>query len=236
MKKIVHICFSDRVGGAAIAAYRLNEEMNKINIHSSMLVLNKTQNQNPTIHKLSTQAKLLNKIYQRITKRKLNKKIRFGTFSCDDWGFDITKISLIEQADLIYFHWFNHEFIQLKTINKLTRKMNKKVILFLHDMWAMTGGCHYSLECKSYLDQCQYCPLLYHNGKNDLSSQVFKRKIKYIKNNENISIITPSNWLSDCSRKSFILKDLKITTIHNVLNHEIFKLLDKSCCRYIYTI
>ena len=39
--KIVHICMSDVVGGASVAAFRLNAALNEKDIESQMVVINR---------------------------------------------------------------------------------------------------------------------------------------------------------------------------------------------------
>lgn len=234
--KILHVCFADTTGGAAIATHRINEEMNRRGMHSSMLVLEKNDIQNPTIFRLSTKAVYINKIYQYITRTRLKGKIRFGTFSCDFFGVDITKYQVVKDADVIYLHWYNHDFVQLKTIYKLTHKLNKKVILYLHDMWAMTGGCHYSLDCDKYKIECKNCPLLYSANNSDLSNRIFRKKVKCFKRNPELSVVTPSNWLSQCASDSYILGNLKVRTIHNVLDQETFKPIEKVAARSVFNM
>lgn len=47
---IIHISTSDRISGAAIAAFRLNEAMNAVEgLESKMLVLNKTSSSDKVI-------------------------------------------------------------------------------------------------------------------------------------------------------------------------------------------
>lgn len=47
--QIVHINYSDKTGGAAIAAFRHNEALNRAGISSSMLVAEKTTH-TPSVH------------------------------------------------------------------------------------------------------------------------------------------------------------------------------------------
>lgn len=51
--KVLHISTSDRQGGAAIAAYRLNEALQNEGVDSKMLVYNKIT-LNPTVERFSS--------------------------------------------------------------------------------------------------------------------------------------------------------------------------------------
>ena len=48
--------------------------------------------------------------------------------------------------DIINLHWIRGGYFPIEAI----AKFNKPVVWTLHDMWAFTGGCHYSGECDRY--------------------------------------------------------------------------------------
>lgn len=48
----------------------------------------------------------------------------------------------VKNADIIYIHWALKGLLNLNSIEKIAQ-LNKPVIVFLHDMWAITGGCHH---------------------------------------------------------------------------------------------
>ena len=63
-------------------------------------------------------------------------------------------ISTIEtiNPDVIHLHWINGGFLDISTI----AKFNKPVFWTLHDIWPLTGGCHYSGECNKYENECYH--------------------------------------------------------------------------------
>ena len=70
-----------------------------------------------------------------------------GRFSIPYWGVDIANHLLVKEADIIHLHWINQGFFSLKP--SVLFKLNKPIVWTFHDMWAFTGGCHYSLGCKN---------------------------------------------------------------------------------------
>ncbi len=52
--------------------------------------------------------------------------------------------------DIINLHWVEWGFLQIETLPKF----GKPLVWTLHDMWAFTGGCHYSQECDRYQGFC----------------------------------------------------------------------------------
>ena len=230
---ILHINYSDHEGGAAIAAYRLHIAMCNHGMNSSLLVIDKKR-QDKQVYSITKRQKFFNKIFQRLTAKLLKGKIKYGAFSINLFGADITNNPLVKKADIIYLHWINKDFLSLNDLRKLLQ-LQKPVIFYMHDMWSITGGCHHSLNCKKYETQCQKCPLL--SSHIDLAKIVFNKKYKSIQNySQHIHVISPSNWLGNLVQNSNIFKNVKITIIHNVINHDIFKLVDPEAARSFLNI
>ena len=59
-------------------------------------------------------------------------------------------------------------------------KIRTPIVWSLHDMWAFTGGCHYTNECLNYLKGYGNCPVLSSNSLNDLSKKILKENKKLI--------------------------------------------------------
>lgn len=230
---ILHINYSDHEGGAAIAAYRLHKAMCNHGINSSLLVIDKKR-QHEQVYSITRRQRLLNKIFQRLTARLLKGKIKCGAFSINLFGVDITNNPLVKKADIIYLHWINRDFLSLNDLRKIFQ-LQKPVIFYMHDMWSITGGCHHSFNCKKYETQCQNCPLL--SSRIDFAKIVFNRKHKSIQNySQYIHVIAPSNWLGNLVQNSNIFKNVKTSIIHNVIDHDVFKLVNPEAARSFLNI
>lgn len=232
---IVFINESDIKGGAAIAVNRLYQAFKNINdINIEFLVQNKFSNENKIQALASTRiSKLL--VFLRFIIERLffipnekSKDIRFQ-FSLANTGLDISGHPLIKNADIIQLNWFNHGFLSLQSIRKLLA-LNKPIILILHDMWAFTGGCHYSIECTNYKIECKYCPYLKRPGSKDLSNRIFNKKLKIYKNS-NLNIVGISKWMARSAKTSKLLGNFPIFNIPNTIDTEIFIPKDKTTSR-----
>lgn len=122
------------------------------------------------------------------------------------------------KPDLIHLNWITGGFVRLESLADL----NVPIIWTLHDMWAFTGGCHYAEECTRYEKSCGACPILKSGQERDLSRWIFDRKMKTYRKIKNLTIITPSNWLADCVRKSPLLGSFPVEVIHNSLDTSAF--------------
>lgn len=238
--KITHISYSDTNGGASIAAFRLHNAMQSLGITSHLLVLQKSGDFK-SVKQINTRTNLIRTLYL-ILKNKFNniiyknKKVYSkGAFSQNNNGYDISNDILLNQSDIIYIHWINRNMLSIKNIESIL-KLQKPTFWFMHDMWAITGGCHHSFDCNKYQTHCCYCPNIYSNKKKDISYKIFRLKENKLKKYKNLYFITPSKWLNQCIQKSSIFKNHNVTTIPNLVETEIFKPTDKHFARKVLGI
>jgi glycosyltransferase involved in cell wall biosynthesis len=243
--KVLHIS-SYNSGGAANAAIRLHQGLLEIGIDSTFLFLN-TSNRpiskseqfelsgdTTIVKKLKKKALLLFQLFwphkrsDRILKRRPK---GFESFSFPSSEYDITKHPLYQQADIINLHW-TAEFMDYSSFFE---KNTKKVVWTLHDMNPFTGGCHYSAACNQFMSGCAKCPQL-HVKDNKVAIQAFERKRKAINNLHNLSIVAPSKWLLDESKKSLLFNRLPHYKIPYGLNKKIFKPVNKKYSRELLNL
>lgn len=221
--KVVHLSSSDFSGGASIACKRISDSLILENIDSSLLVQKKSS---PDYGVQSTTNNLLSRLHYNLRFtldegfiRLLTNQQR-GRFSNPLTGIDITDHPLIINSDVINLHWINGGFLSLDTLKKIG-KLGKPIVWTLHDMWAFTGGCHYSLDCWKFENECNYCPSLKHAGKHDTAYKIFSEK-KFFKE-LNLTIVTCSKWLKLEAERSTLLGEKKILNIPNPLDTEFYK-------------
>ncbi len=133
-----------------------------------------------------------------------------------------------ENPDIIHLHNIHGYYINYKVFFKYLKNEYKgKIFWTFHDCWPFTGHCPYFdlVNCKKWQKQCYKCP----NKKKYPISLFFDRSYKnYIEKKElfsnlnNLTIITPSDWLNKLVKKSFF-KDYDVVTINNGINLNLFK-------------
>lgn len=155
-------------------------------------------------------------------------------FSLANTGINISKLQNTKEADVIHLHWINNGFLSLNSLKELA-KLKKPIVWTLHDMWAFTGGCHYSGECTNFKEECGNCFFLKNPSDYDLSHSIYLKK-KKIFNELNLTIVTCSNWLREIAKESSLLKDETIITIPNPINTEEYKPRSKSILRKKYNL
>ncbi len=211
----------DRVGGASIAAHRLHCGLQQAGVDSKMMVGYKFTDDD-TVIKSSPNlgAKALNFFRPAIDSLPLTlyPQRQNSTFSFQWFPDGLEhKITLLA-PDIINLHWIGSGFVQIETI----AKFRQPVCWTLHDMWAFTGGCHYSDDCDRFTQSCGACPILYSNQASDITKKVWQRKMIAWKK-ANLQIITPSRWLADIAQSSSLLHNSCIRVIPNGVDTEIYR-------------
>jgi glycosyltransferase involved in cell wall biosynthesis len=225
------LSYSDGIGGASVSAYRLQQSLIANKLDSRMLVAKKIHDDASVYSPEKLIDRELIKLSPRIDRlllqlypnRDYDKSYSLQVFP------DKLLSRLAEfKPDLINLHWINAGFLKIETI----AKFKKPIVWTLHDMWAFTGGCHYSEECDRYQNACGSCPQLSSNRDSDLSRWVWKRKSKYW-HDLNLTIVTPSKWLSQCASNSSLFQGLQVKTIPYGLDIQKYQPSDKKMARKV---
>jgi glycosyltransferase involved in cell wall biosynthesis len=231
--KILLLSTQDMLGGAARASYRLHKGLQNIGINSQMLVQEKYSDDKtvfaPSIRMFQGLAR--SKLTFDALPLKFYRQRSENIFSLQ-WLPDrvIPKIAAIN-PDIINLHWISGAFVHIETLAKLKRPL----VWTLHDMWAFTGGCHYSGDCDRYTQSCGTCPQLGSHKDSDLSRWVWKRKTNAWKK-LNLTIVTPSFWLAKCARSSSLFQYLRIEVIPNGVDIQTYRPIDRHVARKLLNL
>lgn len=127
--------------------------------------------------------------------------------------------------EIIHIHETHSYFLNHIKLIKEIKKRQIKTIWTFHCEYMYTGNCGYAYECEKWKESCGKCPNIGEYPKSlffDFTQKMFLDKKKVFENFENLTIVTPSQWLADRVKQSF-LKNKKIEIIHNGIDIEIFK-------------
>ena len=148
-----------------------------------------------------------------------------GCFSQISTFLFLQKVKKIN-PDIIHLHNLHNSYINLSMLFGYIKKYNKKVIWTLHDCWAFTGQCpHFQIaKCDKWKTGCFNCPQykLYPKSFVDKTKTMYKLKKKWFRGVNDLTIVTPSLWLCDLVKKSF-LNCYPIKVINNGIDLDIFK-------------
>lgn len=113
-----------------------------------------------------------------------------------------------EGFDLIHMHNLHGYYLDISLLFEKLATMSVKVVWTFHDCWPMTGHCAYFdyIGCEKWKYQCEKCPqkkkypksiFIDNSRKNYIDKKQLFHLFEYI-------IVTPSAWLEDICRKSFV--------------------------------
>lgn len=139
------------------------------------------------------------------------------------------------QPDLIQLHCVHGYYMNYKLLFEYLNTTNIPVVWTFHDCWAFTGHCAHFVTagCEKWKTGCFNCPLKgdYPKSFVDRSRRNYEVKKSLFAVNNNLHIVSVSEWLAELTRESF-LKDKDIHVIHNGVDLNVFfpKVVEKSKC------
>jgi glycosyltransferase involved in cell wall biosynthesis len=131
------------------------------------------------------------------------------------------------KPDILHLHNLHGYYLNIELIFDYIKKNNIKVIWTFHDCWAFTGHCaHFdSINCDKWIEGCSQCPIKGSYPKSyiiDASYSNYKKKKEIFNNVLNMTIVTPSSWLAEKVKMSF-LENYPIRVINNGIDLDVFK-------------
>lgn len=130
--------------------------------------------------------------------------------------------------DIIHLHNLHGYYLNVKILFEYLSTCNKPVVWTLHDCWAFTGHCaHYTCNgCYQWMTQCTHCnekknrypkSYVFSNAKKN-----FDEKKRLFTSIDNMHLLTPSIWLAEQVKKSFLNK-YTVTAVGNGIDLDEFK-------------
>ena len=129
--------------------------------------------------------------------------------------------------EIIQLHNIHGYYVNYKLLfNYLKKDFSGKVFWTLHDCWAFTGHCSHfsSIECYKWCKCCHNCPQIKEYPTSlffDTSKKEYNRKKKMFNGVKELTIITPSKWLENLVKKSYL--NYPVMTINNGIDLKVFK-------------
>ena len=151
-----------------------------------------------------------------------------GFNGCFAWIATYKLLKKIDEfkPDIIHLHNLHDSYINLPMLFSYIKRRHIATVWTLHDCWSFTGQCpHFTMvNCEKWKDGCYDCPQYkeYPPTVYDNTKRMWKLKRKWFTGVENMTIVTPSKWLAELVRKSY-LKEYPVKVINNGIDLEIFK-------------
>jgi glycosyltransferase involved in cell wall biosynthesis len=228
--KILHIATHDNFGGAARAAYRQHLALLQGGVDSRMLVRHKHSG-DPAVTAFAGPRGFSDRV-GRTMRRKwiahLEKQSRNHggkmISGLTDPRADLLREMTTEmsEADVINFHK-TERFADLPALFQKIPP-SKPVVITLHDVSPVTGGCDYPGECRYFENQCGKCPVLDSNSTGDYSRTIFElRQAAYAARSAGrLVFVGNSHWTGKMASQSGLTRGQKVEVIHYGLDQTVY--------------
>lgn len=147
------------------------------------------------------------------------------------WSKKSTKDFLEEvdvfSPDIIHIHGLYGYYINMNELFNYIKRKHIKLVSTLHSCWDFTGHCCYFDydNCIQWKSGCHNCAQKKSYPKSsflDNTNKNYIRKMNLYNSIDNCIIVTPSEWLANLARESFLNKH-KILVINNGVDTSKFK-------------
>lgn len=231
---IVLISTSDIIGGAARGTYRLHVGLRKIGVNSTLYVMYKFSD-DPTVIQCGGR---LTRVWNRFAILLENKIFEKSAIEIkhSPWSMQIIPRRVIGELlalkpDVIHINGTNG-FFPLFALTKI----KIPIVWTLVDMWALTGGCHYSKGCNKYISGCHDChQLKIKKTRFHIEKITWNLKKKFY-SGANIHIAAISKWLYRCASRSKLLEGKSIELHHYGVDVDAYHPIDRLVAKKILNI
>lgn len=121
------------------------------------------------------------------------------------------------KPDVIHLHELHGYYVNYSKVVRFLKSSNIPVVWTFHCEFAYTGKCGYAYDCEKWKSECSSCPQIKEYPSSlhfDFTRYMFNEKRKDFDGFNNLTIVTPSNWLAQRVRQSF-LTDFDVRVVYN---------------------
>lgn len=132
------------------------------------------------------------------------------------------------RPELLWLHNIHGYYINIEMLFAWIKKHPEMQVKWtLHDCWAFTGHCAYftMVGCERWKTHCEHCVKAKEYPASlllDRSRGNFDRKRTCFTGVKNMTLVTPSQWLADLVKQSF-LRDYPVQVVYNAIDTQIFR-------------
>ena len=140
VRRVVFLCQSDNVGGAAIVTRRLMKALASAGIDARMLVVDRKTDDDRVAMAGSTLSRRYAFYAERLKlclRGGFNRRDLFKVSTASD-GVAVASHPWVKQADVVCLSWVNQGLLSLKGWRRLLR-MDKQFVAIMHDLWYITA-------------------------------------------------------------------------------------------------
>jgi glycosyltransferase involved in cell wall biosynthesis len=166
-------------------------------------------------------------VYRHALYARITNKTAFGSKKAT-----LQLVKKLEQLkpDIIHLHNLHHYYLNIEVLFEYLKRSKATVVWTLHDCWSFTGHCSHfdAAGCEKWKNGCGDCPQTHSassKGLFDNSRTNWQRKKELFTSlpPEQLKLVTPSKWLADLVKDSFLGK-FDVQVMRNGIDTDIFKI------------
>ncbi|MCT0227617.1 glycosyltransferase [Synechococcus sp. CS-1331] len=223
---ITHVNAYDLEGGASRAAYRIHRSLadygEDLGLRSQMRVIHQQSDDRSVIGGTVYQSRMWASIHTRLSRRSrqgfqtINPSWHSYAWPNTGLGKEMERRHLQGEADVVHLHWMGDSTLSIEEIGRLTMPL----VWTMHDQWGFCGAEHYtsppdlgeteSSDERFVLGYPASSRPIQEAGP-DLTRRTWLRKKSAWQ--RAIQIVTPSNWMAECVRRSALMREWPVKVI-----------------------
>lgn len=242
--RVVHVNTYDCNGGAARSAFRLHQGLRRLGADSRMFVVHRDSD-DPNVAVYVPPSDLVHRIARTYRRRIISSAMSryrrtapnaVSNFSDDRAAYGRDPWRKVPEHDLIQLHWVV-KFLDYEDFFA-SMPAETPLVWTLHDMFPLTGGCHFNQGCPKFAGECGACPQLHSQSTSDVTRQIWHRKQQSLRNlkSNQLHIVTPSRWLQQEVQRSSLMSRFPCSVIPYGLDVDVFAPRDRRVSREILRI
>jgi glycosyltransferase involved in cell wall biosynthesis len=210
--------YSDNLGGAARATFRIHKSLLNEGYNSTLYVNKKNTKDNS----IKTSPYMIDKNFYNIRTNLISKFVKVTNPRIKSYNSPSIlpsswpKFINNSDIDLVHLNWINAEMMSIEDIAKIKKPM----IWTFHDMWPFLGSQHLSNNDK-------YINVKNFESKNFLDKIFNLNEWTYFRKKKNwinpMQIVTPSQWLADCVKQSELMNSWPVETVPHPIDIDFWK-------------
>lgn len=218
--RVLHLSTFDIRGGAARGTYWLHQALARRGVDSRMLVGRKYSDDPAVVEPPNRFHRLTNAMRGRLDVLPLSgyRKTEQSYWTLGWLPHRIDRAVAAHAPDIVHVHWTGGGFMSVDAL----RHLPYPIVWTLRDMWAFTGGCHYTAGCERYSSGCGRCPQLRSTEERDLSRRMWLHKQAAWRGMD-LWLVPISSWLADCVHNSGLFAHTPVEVIPNGIDTGCFR-------------
>ena len=135
----------------------------------------------------------------------------------------------LDEIDVVHLHTLADWFDVPRWLETVPRRI--RVVISVHDMWHITGGCFLYRGCNRFNDTCTFCPILKPPLNRVLAKDEHRRKLQAYQSRQ-VQFVASSQWLANVAERSPLVKAAGgMRLIRPGIDTDVFTPRDKAECR-----